>query len=51
MFKGEIHVYNIRETEPLAASITDRKEMHKDEITVLKWIKDTKTSKKKYLVN
>jgi WD40 repeat protein len=49
-FNGEIHVYNTREAESLPTSILDKREMHKDEVTCLKWIKDVKTSKKKYLV-
>ena len=50
-FNGEIHVYDIRQTtDPLVASITDKNEVHRDEVTCLKWIKDPKTSKKKYLV-
>ena len=49
-FNGEIHVYNIREEDPLAATVTDKREMHLDEVTALKWIKDPKTSKKKFLV-
>jgi WD40 repeat protein len=49
-FNGEIQVYNLREAESLAAVITDKREMHRDEVTVLKWIKDTRTSKKKFLL-
>ncbi len=49
-FNGEINIYDIRQTEPLVATVIDKKELHKDEVTVLKWIKDPKTSKKKYLV-
>ena len=49
-FNGEIQIYNVRESEALAAIITDKKEMHKDEITILKWVKDSRTSKKKYVV-
>ena len=50
-FNGEIQVHNIRESESIAASITEKKEMHKDEVTSLRWIKDYKTAKKKYLVS
>lgn len=49
-FNGEIQVYNVREAEALAAVITDKREMHRDEVTALKWMKDTRTSKKKFLV-
>lgn len=49
-FNGELHVYNTRETDSAPLIVTDKREMHKDEITVLKWIKDVRTSKKKYLV-
>lgn len=49
-FNGDIHVYNTRETDTPPTTVTDKREMHKDEVTVLKWIKDAKTSKKKYLV-
>ena len=45
-FKGEIHVYDIRQPDSLVASVIDR-----DQVTVLKWIKDPKASKKKYMVN
>ena len=50
-FKGEILVYDIRQNEPLVASILDKNDFHNDEITTLRWIKDVKTSKKKYYVN
>lgn len=50
LFNGDIQVYNVREVEALAAVITDKREMHRDEVTVLKWMKDTRTSKKKFLV-
>ncbi len=49
-FNGEIQVHNIRETDTLAAAVTDKREMHKDEVTSLKWIKDYRASKKKYLL-
>ncbi len=50
LFNGEINVYDIRQPDPLVATVTDKNELHRDEVTVLKWIKDPKTSKKKYLV-
>ncbi len=50
LFNGEIHVYDVRQPEPLVATITDKNELHRDEITSLKWFKDPKSSKKKFLV-
>lgn len=32
------------------ATVTEKKEMHTDEISSLKWIKDPKSTKKKFLV-
>jgi hypothetical protein len=43
-------VYDIRQSDPLVASVTDKIELHRDEVTDLKWIKDPKSAKKKYLV-
>lgn len=45
-----MYVYDIRQSDPIVASVTDKNEMHRDEVTVLKWIKDPKSSKKKFLV-
>ena len=50
MFLGEILVYDIRQNEQLAASILDKNDIHNDEVTILKWIKDVKSTKKKYYV-
>jgi hypothetical protein len=50
LIKGEIHVYDVRQTDQLVATITDKKELHRDEVTSLKWFKDPRSSKKKYLL-
>ena len=51
LFNGEIFVYDIRQDDPLVAHVNNKHEMHNDEITNLKWIRDAKTGKKKYLVS
>lgn len=51
LFNGEILVYDIRQNEPLVASILDKNDLHNDEVTILKWIKDIKSGKKKFLVS
>ncbi len=48
--EGEIFIYDIRQTDPFVASILDKNDVHNDEITVLKWIKDPKSNKKKFYV-
>ena len=56
LFNGEINVYDMRQAgsvadgDPLVAAVTDKNEMHKDQVTVLKWIKNAKTAKKKFMV-
>ena len=50
LFSGEIFVYDIRQDDPLVASITNKQELHSDEVTNLKWIRDPKSAKRKYMV-
>ncbi|CAF1068723.1 unnamed protein product [Brachionus calyciflorus] len=50
LFNGEIHVYDTRQDDPLVATVTDKKEMHTDEITNVKWVKDPKANKKKFML-
>ena len=50
LFNGEVYVYDVRQSDQLVASVTDRKELHKDEVTALEWFKDPKSAKKKYFL-
>jgi WD40 repeat protein len=43
-------VYDVRQADQLVATITDKKELHRDEVTALKWFKDPRSAKKKYLL-
>lgn len=51
LFNGEIIVHDVRENDSLVASILDKNDLHSDEITYLKWIREPNSSKKKFFVS
>jgi hypothetical protein len=43
-------VFDLRQSDPLVASIIEKRDVHGDEVTVVQWIKDSWTAKRKYIV-